>query len=147
GGGAGTHVLVAVEDRDAVDVLDGHDRAVEPALVPRLGGETLRALGVAVHVLTREALDGGAQVGTDALRREVGVVVGGRVHGPGATVGAHRHARHRLDPTGEDDLVPAGADLLRGHVDRAQAGGAEAVDLHTGHGVGHLGGEHRNARQ
>ena len=60
---------------------------------------------------------------------EAGVVGGLRVHRPGAAVGAHRHPGHRLDAAGDDQVLPAGAHLLRGDVDRLQAGGAEAVQL------------------
>src|SRR5699024_555895 len=38
---AGPHVLVPVEDRDAVDVLDGDDGLVEAPLVPRLRRQSL----------------------------------------------------------------------------------------------------------
>ena len=40
------------------------------------------------------------------------VEVGLRVHRPGAAVGGHRHARHRLDAAGEDQVLPAGRHLL-----------------------------------
>jgi hypothetical protein len=59
----------------------------------------------------REALDGGDQVGADALRHEVGGEVGHRVGEPGAAVGGHRHPGHRLDAAGEDEVLPARTDL------------------------------------
>ena len=77
---------------------------------------------------------------------EVAVVVGGRVERPRAAVGAHRHARHRLDATGDDQVVPAGADLLRGHVDGFEAGRAETVDLDAADGVGQAGDGDGGAR-
>ncbi len=110
----------------------------EPAKRPsasRLRGALLRADGVGVDVLAAELLDRGDQVGADALGHERRVVVGLRVHRPGAAVGAHRHARHRLDAAGEHEVLPAGGDLLRGDVHGLEARRAEAVELHAGDGV------------
>ena len=70
---------------------------------------------------------------------EADAVVGLRVGGPCAAVGAHRHAAHRLDAAGEHQIVPAGAHLLRGGVDGLQAGCAEAVELEAAGGLGQLG--------
>ncbi len=144
-GGTGTAVLVVVEHDDAVLVLDRDDGLGEVAARPRLVGEFLRAHGVGVHVIAGEPLDGCDQVGGDTLRHEVGVVVGGRVQRPRATVGAHRHAGHGLHTTGDDQLVEAGADLLRGQVDGLEARGAEAVELEAADGVGQAGHGHRGA--
>ena len=68
---------------------------------------------------------------------------GGRVGRPGAAVGAHRHPAHRLDAAGEDQVLEAAADAGRGLVDRLEAGGAEAVELHAGDGLGVAGRERR----
>ena len=114
--------------------LTGTTELREAAVGPRLRGPLLGHDGVRVDVVAGEALDGGDQVGADALRHEVGVVGGLRVHRPGAAVGAHRHAAHRLDAAGEDQGLPAGADLGRGEVDGLEAGGAEAVELDAGAG-------------
>ena len=119
----------------AVDVLHRDDRVLEAALLDRLRGALLRADGVGVDVVAAELLDGGDQVGGDALRDEVGVEVRLGVHRPGAAVGAHRDAAHRLDATGEDEVLPAGGDLLGGDVDGLEAGRAEAVELDAGDGV------------
>ena len=96
------------------------------------GGALLRARGVGVDVLAAELLDRRDQVRADALRDEGRVVVGLRVHRPGAAVGAHRHARHRLHAAREHEVLPAGGDLLGGDVHRLEARGAEAVELHAG---------------
>src|ERR1700761_626322 len=143
--GVGPHVLVVVEDRQAVLVDDRHHRFREVAAGPRRGRLLLRAQRVAVDVFTGEALDGGDQVGADALRDEADLVVGLRVGRPGAAVGTHRDATHRLDATGEHQVIPAGAHLLRGGVDGFQAGGAEPVELHATRGLGQAGGQHRGA--
>ena len=45
--GAGAHVLVAVEDRQAVDVADRHDRAGEAVVLPGGGGALLALDGEA----------------------------------------------------------------------------------------------------
>src|SRR5699024_2254279 len=80
--------------------------------------------------------DGGDQVGADALRDEVGGERGLGVHRPGTAVGGHRHPAHRLDSAGEDQVLPTGADALRGLVYRFETRRAEAVQLHTGDRVG-----------
>ena len=143
--GVGAHVLVVVEDDQTVLVLHRDDGLGEVAARPRRGGLLLRAQRVAVDVLTGEALDGGDQVGADALRHEADAVVGLGVGGPGAAVGAHRHAAHRLDAAGQHQVVPAGAHLLRGGVDGLQAGRAEPVELEPAGGLGQLGHQRRGA--
>ena len=125
-----------VEDGHAVEVLDRDDRAVEVAVRPGLGGAVVRLGGVRVDVRAGPALERRDQVGADALRHEAGVQRGGRVHRPGAAVGAHRHPAHRLDAAGEDQVLEAGADPRRGLVDGLEAGGAEPVELDAGDGLG-----------
>ena len=119
--------------------LTGITEPREAALRLGGGGALLRARGVAVDVLAAELLDRGDQVGADALGDEGGVVVGLGIHRPGAAVGAHRHARHRLHAAGEDEVLPAGGDLLGGDVDGLEARGAEAVELHARDRVGQAG--------
>src|SRR5690606_10843075 len=129
-----THVLVLVEDGQAVLVLDRDDRLGEVAAGPGCRRELLRTQCVGVDVLAGEALDGRVEVGGDALGNQVAVVVGGGIEHPRATAGAHGHAGHRLDATGEDELVPARADVLRSHVDGLEARRAEAVDRDAARG-------------
>ncbi len=133
---ARTNELVVVEDDVVVDVLDGDDAVRETAIGLRCGSLLLGARRVGVDVVAAEVLDRRDQVGADPLGNEVGVEVRLGVHRPGAAVGAHRHARHRLDSAGEDEVLEAGADLLSGDVDGLEAGGAEAVDLDAGDRVG-----------
>ena len=135
-GGVGADGLVAVEHGHAAEVLDRDDRVVEVAVGPRLRGAVVRLGGVRVDVLAVPALDRGDQVGADALRHEAGLERGGRVHRPGAAVAAHRHAAHRLDAAGDDQVLEARAHALGGLVDGLEAGGAEAVELHAGDGLG-----------
>ncbi|GAA2773292.1 hypothetical protein GCM10019017_16810 [Streptomyces showdoensis] len=139
GGGAGAQELVAVEDGESRPVLDGDDGAIEAPVLDGRGGALLGEGGVLVDVAAGEALDGGDEVGADALGDEVGGDVGHRVGEPGAAVGGHRHPGHGLDAAGQDEVLPAGADLHRGHVDGFEAGGAEAVLLDAGDGVGESG--------
>ena len=101
--------------------------------------------GVGVQLVTGDTVEGGDEVGGDALRDEVVVEGGLRVHGQGAAVGAHRDARHGLDATGQHEVVEAGADLHRTVVDGGQAGGTVTVELHTGDGVGQAGIERGGA--
>ncbi len=89
------------------------------------------------HHLRADALVGGAGVATlEACRVRV-AAVGQR--------GAHRGARHRLDATGDDDVVVAGHHTGGGEVHGLLAGAALAVDRHTGHRLGPAGGQHRGA--
>ena len=116
--------------------LTGTTAFGEVAVGPGLGGAVVRLGGVRVDVVAAPALDRGDQVGADALRHEAGLERGGRVGRPGAAVGAHRHPAHRLDAAGEDQVLEAAADAGRGLVDGLEAGGAEAVELHAGDGLG-----------
>src|SRR6185437_5450066 len=140
-------VLIPVQHDGAGQVADGDYRALEVPVAPRLGRAVLRFHGVGVDVGTSEALDGGDQVGADALRDETRGVGGLRVHGDRATVGTHRHPGHRLDAAGQDQVLPAGADLHRAEVDRLQARRAEPVDLQPGDGVGQASGQCRGTWQ
>ena len=101
--------------------LTGIDGVGEVAVGPRLGGAVVGLGGVRVDVVAGPALEGGDQVGADALRHEAGRERGGRVGRPGAAVGAHRHPAHRLDAAGEDQVLEAAADPGRGLVDGLQA--------------------------
>ena len=142
-------MLVVVEQRDAVDVLDRHNRLGEVSARPCGLGARLRLGGVRVDVFTGEAFDGGDQVCADALRGDVEVVCRGGVGEHRATVAAHGHARHGLDAAGDDEVVPARCDLLGREVGGFEAGGAEAVDLGARHGVRqscHEGGGTRDDR-
>ncbi len=134
-GRVGADQLVVLEDRQAVLVLDRDDRVGEVAVGPGLGGPVVRLGGERVDVLAVPAPERRDQVGADALRHEAGPQRGGRVGCPGAAVGAHRHPAHRLDATGDDQVLEAAADAGGGLVDRFQAGGAEAVELDAGHGL------------
>jgi hypothetical protein len=81
--------------------------------------------------VSAKAAQRGDQVSANALGREAGVAVGGRVLRPGAAVRAHGHARHAFDAAGDDQVFPAAGDFLRAQVDGLQARGAKAVDLHA----------------
>ena len=134
---AGADELVLVEDDLVVEVLDRDDGARRSS---RLGLRARRRAPASGRRTRRRPR--GDQPSTVAIRsapmpcgHEAGVVVGLGVHRPGAAVGAHRDARHRLDAAGEDEVLPAGGDLLRGDVDGLEARGAEAVELDAGDGV------------
>ena len=139
--GAGPGELVALEHGQSVAVPDRHQRAVEGAVGLCLGRLGLRVDGEGVDILAVEALESGDQIRADALRYEAGGVGGLRVHRPGAAVGSHRHPRHRLHATGQQQVLPARAHLLRRDVHRLQAGGAEPVDLHAGSAALQAGGQ------
>lgn len=130
-----------VEDDETAAVLDRDDRPLEAAVLHRGGGPLLGERRVLVDVAPGESLDGGDEVGADALRHEVDLEVGHRVVEPRAAVGGHRHPGHRLDTAREDEVLPAGAHLGCGQVDGLQARGTEAVLLHTGDRVGQARGD------
>ena len=131
-GGRGPHVLVVVQDRQAELVLHGQDRALEPSLGPSRGGALLALHRIGVHVVAGEAVQGGDQVGRDALGHEVVLEGRGRVDRPGPAVCAHRHPAHRFDPAPDGHLGLAGHHLGGGHVAGFEARGAEAVNLNPG---------------
>ena len=135
--GVGADELVVVEHGHAVEVLDRDDRRRRSSRWPRpwrRGGATRR------RTRRRPARLQPSRVAIRSAPMPCGtkpvVERGGRVHRPGAAVGAHRHAAHRLDAAGEDQVLEAAADPRRGLVDGLEAGGAEAVELHAGDGLG-----------
>ena len=130
------HQLVVTQKFDAVLVLHRHDRLLEVAVVPGGLGALLRFDGIGIDVVAAEAILGGDQVGRDALRHEVHRNGDRRIDRPGTAIGAHRHARHRLDAAADGGLALARHDLRRRHVGGFEARGAEAVDLHARHGLG-----------
>src|ERR1700727_416997 len=65
------HVLVMVQHRQAIDVEDGRDRVLEPALFPSLPSALLRLDCIGVAVVAREAVFGRHQVRGYALLHEI----------------------------------------------------------------------------
>ena len=143
----GAHVLVAVEDRQAVLVAHGDDGAGEAAFGPGAGGAFLALDGIGVDVVAGKAVFGGDDVGRDALRHEVGLHREARVDRDRCAVRAHRHAAHHLDPAGDIGLAGAAIDLVGGQVHRLEPRGAEAVDREARHGFVEIAGQHGRARQ
>ena len=102
------------------------------------------------HCSRREALDGGDQVGGDALGDHRVLLEEVRVVG-GEAVDVHRRRpRHRLDAAGDDEVLVAGQHAHGGEVDGLLARAAEAVEGDAGRverpaGVerGHAGDVHR----
>ena len=127
------HVLVMIEQGEAVDVEDRRDRILEAAVLPGRGGALLRLDRVGVDVVAREAVFGRDQIGRDALRHEIGGNGERRIDRPGAARGADADAAHRFDAAADRQIVLAGHDLRGGEIDPVEAGGAEAVDLHARH--------------
>ena len=125
--GAGPRMLVLREQRQAVDVGDGHDRAREPVVGNGGGGTRLALDGKGVDIRAAEAEFGRDDVGRDALRHEEGAERQRRVDGDGRPVRAHGDAAHHLDAAGDDGLCPGG-DPRGGKVHGLQPAGAEAVD-------------------
>ena len=126
------HMLVLRQHDLVVDVLDRHDRLLEPAVLPGRRGALLGLDGIGIDIVAREAFAGCDQVGADALGHEIDRHGDRRVHGIGAAVRAHRHAAHALDAAADRQIGLAGHDLRRRHIAGVEAGGAEAVDLDAG---------------
>ena len=141
-----THVLVTIEQRQAVDVADRRDRILEPALLPGGGGALLRLDRIGVDVVAGEAVFRRDQIGRHALRHEIGRNGDRRIGRPGAARGADADAAHRFDAAADGQVVLAAHHLRGGEIDRVEARGAEAVDLHAGHGVAEAGRQRAHPR-
>ena len=126
-------MLVLVEQRQPVDVLDRDHRILEAALLPGLRRALLALDRIGVDVVAREAIFGGDQIGGNALRQEIGFQRDRRIDRPGAAGGADADAAHGLDAAANRHVVLAGHDLGRGEIHRIETGGAKAVDLHARH--------------
>ena len=146
-GGAGTRVLVAIEQDPTFLVGDRDERAVEPSLLGRFGGPALALDREGVDVVAGELLQRGDQVGGDPLRD-------GRDLGPQVRIASvdrgqsHRHVptRHRLHPSGHHQILGPGADTHGGHRDRLLPRTTEPVERHAGHGLGPSDQERGQAR-
>ena len=149
GGGALADALVGAELLlRAVEIDDDRDDlVVEAALVAGDRGALLALGAERVEVVAGEAVLLGDHLGADALRGQagVGVAVELRLREREAHAlddrRAHRRAGHDLDAGGDDDVVRAGDDALRGEVHRLLAGAALAIDGGGGHRFGPAGGE------
>ena len=133
--GAGAHVFVAVKDGDTILVLYRNDRVLEAAFFPGLRRTFLAFHRIGIHIVAREAVFGGNQIGRNALRHEVGGNGDGRIHRPGTARHAHADAAHAFNTAGNDDIIHAGADLRSGKVHGIEARGAKPVDLHAGNSI------------
>ncbi len=96
--------------------------------------------GELVELGAGEAPPGGDQFGADALRHQAGRVAPGHVLAErvaaGQHRGAHRDAAHGFHATGDDDVVRAGNDALRGEADGLLAAATLAVDGGSGDRIG-----------
>src|SRR4029079_3144996 len=93
--------------------LDGHDLALEAALVDRRDRAAMGLVRVLVERLARETPLLGDHLGVDPLRHDLPPLVELRreaLEAAGGEVRAHRHARHRLDAGRDDDLEMPGPD-------------------------------------
>ena len=131
-GSVAAHVLVPVQYDHAVLISNRHDGFGEITLFPGVGGFLLGLHRKAIDIFTSEAFQSSDQVGADTLRHETCMQVGFRVGRPGASIGTHGYARHRLYTTGNHHVFPPGAHFHGGQVHGFQAGGAEAVQGHAG---------------
>ena len=150
----GLHEVVDLDDLAGllVEPLLDHrdDLVVEATLVVACSGELLAAGAEGVEVFAREAPLVGDELGRDALRHEaahVGVAHADRraereAERAVAHRGAHRDEAHDLDAGGDDDVVRAGDDALRGEVGRLLRRAALAIDGGGRDRLGEAGAEH-----
>ena len=140
--GVGADQLVVVEDGQAVAVRDRDDRAGEVAVGPGLGGAVVGLGGVGVDVVRGSSPRGwrsGRRRCPAARSRSCSAVAGSIAQAPPS------------EPIGTrliDSTPPARirsskprAHARGGLVDGLEAGGAEAVELHAGDGLGVAGRE------
>jgi len=131
GRGVGFDEFVLRQNGLTQRVPDRNQRMRKVARLARLAGAPLAFQRKGVHIGAAKAFQRRNQVGADALRHKQRGAVGFRVLRPGAAVGANRHAAHAFNATGDHQVFPARAHLLRGQVHGVQAGGAKPVDLHA----------------
>ncbi|MCO5556213.1 hypothetical protein L7F22_009759 [Adiantum nelumboides] len=139
----------ALERAAAADTLVGGDAgdrgdlAVEAAVVLRGGSALVRLQGELVETLSREAPLLGDHLGADALVRRDAVALGEVVAQRVLLLarGAHRDPGHRLDATGDGDVVLPGDQAGRGEVHGLLARPALAVHAHAGHRLREPGGQ------
>ena len=108
----------------------------EVAVGPRLGGAVVRLGGERVDVVAGPALEGGDQVGADALRHEAG----GRARWPGRTAQAPPSepiGTRLIDSTPPARIRSSKPERTRGAawLTASRPGGAEAVELDAGDGL------------
>ena len=134
----------------AVTSPDGHDLVGEAALVGGGGGALVRGQRDLVELLAGELPAVGDHLRRQALGHEAAVVALEHLRREGAVaadhVGEHRHARHRLDAAGDDEVVVPGDEARGGEVHGLLARAALAVDGGAGHRLGEAGGERGVAR-
>ena len=145
--GARAHVFVAVQDGQAVDVLDRHHRFREPARRPGRRRPLLAFHRQRICLIPGKAVFRGDDVGGNPLRDKVVGNRNRRVHGNGAAVRSHRHAGHALHTPCHIGHAGPAAHLVGGHVHRLQARGAEAVDADPRHAFGKVRGQNGGARK
>jgi hypothetical protein len=141
----GAHVLVALEDRQSVEVGHGHHRAREPPLLPGPGRAALALDRIGVGIVAGEAVLRRDDVRRDALGHEIGAHREVGVHADGEAVGSHGHPAHHLDPARDIEVADARAHLVGGEVRGLEPGGAEAVDVQPRDPFVPAGGQHGRA--
>ena len=111
---------------------DRHERLVEAALGDGGLGPVLAVDGQLVALLAAEPLDGGDQVGRDALGHHVVLVAEVVVVGGEAVDVERRRPGHGLDAAADDQVLEAGQDAHGGEVHGLLARAAEAVERDAG---------------
>ena len=104
-------MFVAVQNDEAVHVLDRRDGAIETPLLPGEGGALLRLHRIGVHIFSRKTIFGGDEIGGDALRHEIGGNGDRGIDRPGPARGADADAAHALDAAANREIVLTRHDL------------------------------------
>src|SRR5690554_6947760 len=126
-------MLVTVENDNATLVDNRNNRFGEVPVLPGVSGFLLGLYSESVNIFSAETFKRGNKVSANTLGHEAGMHVGMRVHSPGATIRAHRHAGHRLNATGNNQILPARADFHGCQIYGLKAGSTESVEGNAGY--------------
>src|ERR1700733_9134099 len=141
----GTHMLVAVENRQSELILHRNHGTSETPRVPRLRRTALAFQRVRIDLAAGMAVECRDQIGADTLRNKVGCKGNRRIGWPRASVRSHGNTGHRFHAASDGEIRFAGYHLRGGDVARFESGGAEATDLDSCHRVGISGAEYSSA--
>src|SRR6266403_1890793 len=144
--------FLMVEGQRAVVMIDGHQASAEMPASYGARGTLLALVRQCIEILTRNFLERGDGVGANTLirlrveRAQMQIPV---VEHIGAIFGAAARGgeRHHLGTAGDDQILEARHDRGCRHVDRGDAGSAEAIECHAACALVIAGIERRHATQ
>ncbi len=143
--GLRAHVFVAVQNGQAVLVLDRDDGFVETSLIPRLLGALLGLHGQLIRLVAGKAVFSRDDISRDTLWHEILFHCQRWINGDCRTVAAHGHTAHHFNASGDIAHACTATHLIGGKVYGLHAGRAETVDGKTGNAFIQIGRQHRRA--